>query len=313
VNEAVRRNGVFGSRRRVYRVGASLLCCLAAASVTVSAATVPEQQPDGLLAFETPAGLHLIRTDGTELRRLPATRPGDQNPRWSPDGTRLVFWTDARSSGEIYVADADGSDRRLLTRDDPRDGYEPSDQFPDWSPDGRLIAFESYRTGDWHIWVMRPDGTGVRRLTANGRGGFSAQWSPDSKRLIYTAEWTASAFAVVDLAGRTRPFKTLSVYDDWAPAWSPDGSSIAFTSTAEHGKPELYVARANGGTPRRLTRNTASDFDPSWSPEGGRMIFTSQRAGLDEVYVMNTDGTDQRRVTRTPTEYACCADWRPEP
>ncbi len=280
-------------------------------AILPGAAAPAAPAPAGLIAFETPAGIHLINADGTGLRRLPGTKPLDQNPRWSPDGARIVFWTNAESSGEIYVVDADGSNRRRLTKDNP--GYAPSDQYPTWSPDGRLIAFESRRSGEWHIYVMAPDGTAAKRLTPDDRGGYNAQWSPDGKRIAYTAEDYWTAIGIVDLAGRTRALKTLTIGEDWAPSWSPDGSKIAFTSTAQHKKPEIYVVDTEGGTPARLTRNRVGDFDPLWSPDGEHIVFSSGRAGFDEVYVMRADGTDQRRVTRIPTEYACCADWMPEP
>ena len=145
------------SWRHRHVMGAGLLCCLALSAIGVSGAAVRQEQEPGLLAFETPSGIYLIRADGTGLRRLPGTRPGDQNPAWSPDGRKLVFWTDKNSLGEIYVANADGSGRRRLSRTDP--DVEPSDQYPAWSPDGRLIAFESLRSGSWHIWLMRSDGS----------------------------------------------------------------------------------------------------------------------------------------------------------
>jgi Tol biopolymer transport system component len=281
-------------------------------AVVVPGAAAPAAPAVGLIAFETPSGIHLIGSDGTGLRRLANTKPGDQNPHWSPDGSRIVFWSDADSDGEIYVIDADGSNRRRLTEDDPESEYGPTDQYPAWSPDGRLIAFESYRRGDdWHIWVMRPNGAGLRRLTPDGRGGYSADWSPDGKHIVYTAGWAETSLAVVDLTGRTRALESLTADEDWAPTWSPDGERIAFTSTAEHKKPELYVVAAKGGTPTRLTRNTASDADPVRSADGEHIAFQSGRAGFDEVYVMRADGTDQRRVTRVPTEYACCPAWRP--
>ena len=268
--------------------------------------------PVGLIAFETPSGIHLINVDGTGLRRLPGTKPGDQNPRWSPDGTQLVYWTDATSPGEIYVVDADGSNRRRLTEEDPDSDYYASDGFPVWSPDGRLIAFESFRNGDWHIWVMRPDGRGARRLTTEGSGGYSPSWSPDSKRIVFSGAGSWASLGIVNLAREISSIKTHSP-TDFSPAWSPDGTQIAFTSTSQHKKGDLYLVSADGGDPTRLTRNVVADLDASWSPDGQHILFDSGRAGFLEVYVMNADGTDQRRVTRIPTEYACCADWQPTP
>jgi len=298
---------------RGFRLRNAALAALACAVAVLPAAASGQSGQDGLtglIAFESPDGLWLIRPDGTGLRRLPGTRPGDQNPRWSPDGRRLVFWTDAAAVGEIYVARADGSGRRKLTRGPER---ERVDQFPAWSPDGRLIAFERVFS-DTHIWLMRPDGSERRRLTPYEWGGSSPDWAPDGTRIVYTT-WRLGIYslALVNTAGKARWLETLEGGGDWAPAWSPDGSQVAFASTYDDDKPEIHVLDVASGAVERLTRNDAGDFDPYWSPDGEHILFTTSRTGLDELYVMRADGSGQRRLTRFPTEYACCGDWRAEP
>jgi TolB protein len=269
----------------------------------------------GLVAFETRAGIHLIHPDGSELRRLPGTQRFDQNPSWSPDGRRLVFWTNAAATGQIYVANADGSGRRLLTpypqaQNDPA----PTDQFPTWSPTGSLISFERVAVegveDSWSIWVMRPDGSGRRRITPRGTFAHSPSWSPDGKRIVYTSE---TSLGVVDLAGRGRPLQTLSEVSDWAPEWSPDGSRIAIASTVDHPKGEIYILHLPSGRRTRLTNNEVADVDPMWSPDGESIVFTTGRTGFYELYTMRTDGSEQRRVTRIPNGHACCGDWREQP
>jgi Tol biopolymer transport system component len=79
------------------------------------------------------------------------------------------------------------------------------------------------------------------------------------------------------------------------PAWSPDGSKIAFTS---HG--EIYVMNADGTTPIRLTNEVGGNISPAWSPDGSKIAFVSFRDGNGEIYVMNADGTNPIRLT----EYA---------
>lgn len=82
-----------------------------------------------------------------------------------------------------------------------------------------------------------------------------------------------------------------------APAWSPDGAHIAFTSF-RHGSGEIYVMNADGTSQTRLTRTKAHDDHAAWSPDGRKLAFASTRDGNYEIYVMNADGSGQRRLTR---------------
>jgi len=86
---------------------------------------------------------------------------------------------------------------------------------------------------------------------------------------------------------------------DTAPAWSPDGRRIAFTSTRD-GNAEIYVVDANGTALRRLTSDAADDFAPAWSPDGRRIAFTSTRDGNAELYLGDANGGAAQRLTRSP-------------
>ncbi len=81
-----------------------------------------------------------------------------------------------------------------------------------------------------------------------------------------------------------------------SPAWSPDGTRIAFTSF-RNGKGDIYVMNADGGDARRLTTSPAYDDLPAWSPDGRRIAFTSDRDGSLQIYAMNADGGGQTRLT----------------
>src|SRR5216117_1854859 len=95
---------------------------------------------------------------------------------------------------------------------------------------------------------------------------------------------------------------------DDTPAWSPDGTRIAFTS-ARDGNWEIYVMNADGSNATRLTDNGAQM--PAWSPDGTRIAFTSARDGNWEIYVMNADGSDPRNLTNNPAADGGAA-WRPQ-
>jgi dipeptidyl aminopeptidase/acylaminoacyl peptidase len=97
---------------------------------------------------------------------------------------------------------------------------------------------------------------------------------------------------------------------DVDPAWSPDGSRIAFTSERD-GNREIYVMNSNGTNPVRLTDTLASDYRPAWSPDGARIAFVSDRDGNAEIYVMNADGANPMRLT-TNTAYDADPTWSPD-
>jgi Tol biopolymer transport system component len=109
---------------------------------------------------------------------------------------------------------------------------------------------------------------------------------------------------------------------DWDPAWSPDGTKIAFTGlspwagpSTPHSPPrsgigDIYVTSPNGSAPRRLTKDGHSER-PQWSPDGGKIAFSSRRDGNQEIYVMSADGSGQTNLTNHPADDSHAA-WSPD-
>src|SRR6266508_4878063 len=110
-----------------------------------------------------------LRTSNDRLPvELGRVLPWDSQPSWSPDGTRIAFYSDRNfnlpdrdNNVDIYVMDAGGGEPARLT------DHPASDAFPTWSPDGQRIAFYSDRDGNGEIYVMNADGSGLTRLTDN--------------------------------------------------------------------------------------------------------------------------------------------------
>jgi Tol biopolymer transport system component len=101
-------------------------------------------------------------------------------------------------------------------------------------------------------------------------------------------------------------------------AWSPDGKYIAFTSVWPETE-EIYVMNADGSDKRRLTATAyVEDGDPkvwnknpTWSPDGHQIAFASGRGGNQEIYIMNADGSEPRRLTKSE-EYKDFPSWSPD-
>lgn len=215
---------------------------------------------DGLLSIYT------MKPDGTDVRRVTPTTIGADEPSWRGD---LIAFRGSGFPGTpgLWVIHPDGSGMRRLTEIGDR---------PALSPDASKLAYLDTRVNDVHtlsrsIRVLNTDGTGTPFIAGNGDGAVT--WSPDGGRLawVVTAGHQGGPWLVVANADGTSEHTVLADDLDYCadrlePAWSPDGSTLAFASCNVSGQAELYTISADGGTPTRVTVNAADDVQPDWRP-----------------------------------------------
>jgi YVTN family beta-propeller protein len=115
---------------------------------------------------------------------------------------------------------------------------------------------------------------------------------------------------VMDPNGLNRTRLTFNGSEDTDPAWSRDGTKIAFTSLRD-GNYEIYTMNADGSDQTRLTNDPARDFSPTWSPDGTKIAFSSYRNAGAEIYVMGADGSNPTRLTNNSTTEGDLA-WSPD-
>ena len=161
------------------------------------------------------------------------------------------------------------------------------------------------------IELMNPDGSSVTPLHIFGA---DPMLSPDGTKIVYcsgrdTLYWQ---IYVMDSNGKNGKRLTDNKSGDaCGPAWSPDGKKIAyyaFANTSPSRNPELWVMDADGSNPKRVIDH---GMDPSWSPDGRQIAFASFRNGLFQIYAINSDGSNLRRLTKTNAEASSPA-WAPD-
>ncbi|HEY2354385.1 MAG TPA: S9 family peptidase [Gaiellaceae bacterium] len=216
------------------------------------------------------SAIWVVPIDGSaEPRRFTSSERRDTSPRWSPDGKWLAFVSnrdgddEEKAKGQLYVTPADGGEPRKLT-----DGDESVEAIA-WSPDSSRIAF-ARRVRDLAYTEESDRKRAPRRFTRVFYKLDSVGWVGDRRKHLL----------VVGIDEGDERQLTDGDCENDAPAWSPDGTQIAFSSMRGERwdvdlNEALYVldVDADGAQPRRLTADDETGSRPSFSPDGALVAY----------------------------------------
>ena len=256
--------------------------------------------------------------DGSNQTRLTTSSAYDDQPKWSPDSSKIVFMSDRDGSFEIYTMNADGGTQTRITNNFAADG------FPTWSPDGTKIAFvrgDLRNPSTFEIYVMNADGSNQTRLTNDGAIDGVPDWSPDGSKIVFmsggSSVFDVNSFEiyVMNADGNNRTRLTNNSIVDGQPSFSPDGTKILFAAGdgLNPNEIEIFVMNADGSSRNQLTTNTVTDGFPAWSFDGSNIIFASGSIANEttvELFVMNASGSNRTKLTSN-SNLDWFADWQP--
>jgi Tol biopolymer transport system component len=264
----------------------------------------------------TGTSLWAVAPDGTERRLTVEPDVRDAGPAISPDGRTVAFVRSEPdgSRGAIWLVAIDGGEPRRIT--DP--AWSAAD--PAWSPDGIRLAFAN-GPGGGGIFVLSVAGDGdpVRRIsdrsTASERG---PTWSPDGRTVVFAATARTSEGGPVGETGAGEPLawdlfaipadgsgtavdltRTPDVIET-APAFSPDGTTVAFvrvpSTLDDTPRGGVAVMAADGSEVRQLNEGSFEQH-PTWAPDGSLIAYDRDDPQGLSTYTMRPDGSGVTRVT----------------
>src|SRR5688572_15223131 len=240
--------------------------------------------------------IYTCNTDGSNITRLTNDPGNDDDPVWSPDGTRIAFTSDRDGSSGIYIMNADGSNvvQRTFSGGDPT-----------WSPDGTKIAFSDfvYPSNSGIFTVSTTSGSPVF-LGQVGDSNQEPAWSPDGTKIAWTSDILRQDLSMdiytISSGVGTPSWPTFFTYGSYygvdhvfgSPSWSPGGAKLAvlYSGSLNSYIPHVSVMNSDGGL--TLLRSGAAQYTrTSWSADGTVIVYTSLSGSMNNVSWVAADGS----------------------
>ncbi len=250
--------------------------------------------------------------DGSNVHAVTHHHSIANSPAWSADGKSIGYrnftyhTADKTRNADLFFYNLETQERKLISA---RPGINSGVSF---FPDGRHIVLTMTRGESPNIYKMTMDGRSFDALTSSAHDVLNVEpsVSPDGTKIAFSSDRNGRPMVYVMNADGSN-VKRLTVAGEYnsCPRFSPDGKKITFAGS-DKGHFDLFIMNADGENMIRLTSAKKStngkmsdNEDPSFSPDGRHILFTSNRDGHHQLYIVDIDGDNERRITFDKNDY----------
>jgi TolB protein len=234
-----------------------------------------------------------------EMKQLTRDNAFSMTPRWSPDGTKLIYTSYFKSGApDIYLINLTTNDRTKFA------SFQGTNSGARFSPNGQKVAMVLSGEGTPEIYVSPASGRPVSRLTRSDAVKSSPCFSPDSGQIVFACEPGPSLYVMPASGGVPRKLGGLSTYcaePDWSRA---DPSKIAYTFR-DGSRFQVAVLDLKTGKSEKVSAAPLDAVEPAWLADGRHLIYTARAAGSRSLYILDTEPPHRTiRLGSIPAEKA---------
>jgi Tol biopolymer transport system component len=284
----------------------------------------PQVSPDGTKvafssdrAFKGSYDIWVVDVASGKLEQRTSGARDEYEPGWSPDGREIAFVSGVGVNGTtIQAINNTGAVRTIATA--PPGAHLDS---PSWAPDGKRVAYTQFAKNQSFLLISgKPAGSGDdvfpfaanwlrgNRIlyTGNGKIHVTNVASGKTEEVPFSAEVTLNRPSYQHKTVHLDSAASQPVRGIVSPTLSPDGKRIVFEALNQ-----LWVLDI-GGKPKPLTNDAYYKEDPAWSPDGTRLAYSSDKAGTEDIYILDLATKVEKRITTDAASAEVGSAWSPD-
>jgi TolB protein len=231
-----------------------------------------------------------------EIRYHTADNSQSVNPRWAPDGSKIIY-TGYFGSGfpDIFVIDPANSRRSQFA------SYKGTNSGARFSPNGSAVAMVLSATGNSELFISNSAGGNAKRLTRNDSLEASPSWKGDGSELVFTSDTAGKPqlYTISTQGGKMNRIPTQISNYCAEPDWNPvDSSKIAFTAVFKEGfQIVLWDYKENKSI--ILTRGVYDSIEPVWLKDGRHIVFTRRVGASKQLMIIDSVTRQESGISST--------------